>query len=275
MRFDGDTRARRIDRYSTEQLGVPCGIPPAYSPVSTERATWCSFRGVEWGVANWKEPTTILRIVCDGFGNLVQNTLDRRIVRATFGLSFLYVVLHHRHVHTKLPDFPYEVRETLWNKTGGYRGSKSTFNCGSGQNRAERLNCGERAGRVLSTPAGQRFSGTSDVTSGYLSRLGYSRTLGARCWAERATVFVDPPHPLRSSWSQKEGLDSNRRPSCRLFELELLVRRYSKSKPSPLVKLRTWIQAICLREKWRARYTVPGDHRVCFIYSRRAQRSSW
>ena len=55
-----------------------------------------------------------------------------------------------------------------------------------GKNRADpqRLNCDERAGRVLSTRAGQRISGTSDVTPGYASKPGYSRTIGARCWAD-------------------------------------------------------------------------------------------
>jgi hypothetical protein len=56
-----------------------------------------------------EDPRTILRVACDGFGNVVQNSLDRQIARAAFGLSFMYVVLHRRHPNTKVPDFPYEL----------------------------------------------------------------------------------------------------------------------------------------------------------------------
>ena len=52
-------------------------------------------------MARWIEPTTILRIVCDSFGNLVRKTLDRSLARAAFGPSFFYLVLHNIHANNQ------------------------------------------------------------------------------------------------------------------------------------------------------------------------------
>lgn len=84
-----------------------------------------SFRNRSVGVVDdWREPTTILRIVCDGFGNAVQKPLIANSPVQPSHHQFCILSFTTSMPVAEVPGFPYQLQEILWNKIGGYRPSK-------------------------------------------------------------------------------------------------------------------------------------------------------